>query len=356
MIKAMIFIDGTWLYSNTSKLSELHGDPNYHIDFGKLPNILGSEVALQMAEVDVDVVRTYLFASNAVDYDLRDQELVDRRRDFFDMLREEHHYELEIYPISFKGRRLRKADRDPKDTFEPKEKCVDIALASTMLYMAAIPGAYDVAIAVIGDRDFMPVLQTLRKLGKRVAIASIKSSCAPEFADPLDQSRVKDFDTIWLESLLTELELKYERRQTRCESPIHRGNPFVWTTYRPRKGRKFFCDDCRAEFQRQRQEAQREFVAPEGEQEPIPVNGDYNSEDAQVAPYVRITGMIKKIIPAKSYGFIEADNRQDYFFHLTDLVNVEFDDLAEGDEVDFEIKRQPDENKAGAAQNVHLRV
>lgn len=354
MIKAMVFIDGTWLYSNTLKLSELHGDPNYHIDFGKLPNILGSEVALQFGELDVDVVRTYLFASNATDYDLRDQDLVDRRRDFFDMLKEEHHYELEIYPISFKGRRLRKADRDPKDTFEPKEKCVDIALASTMLYMAAIPTAYDVAIAVIGDRDFMPVLQTVRRLGKRVAIASIKTSCAPEFSDPLDPFRVKDFDIIWLESLLDELELKYERRQTRCESPIHRGNPFVWTTYRPRKGRKFFCDECRAEFQRQRQEVQREFVALNATKTSMPAVGDEN-DSGELAADTQLTGMIKKIIPAKSYGFIEASNRLDYFFHLSDLVNVEFDELAEGDEVDFEVKRQPDENKAGAAQNVHLR-
>ena len=44
-------------------------------------------------------------------------------------------------------RRLRRTDRDPNDTFEPKEKCVDIALATSMLFNAAMANAYDVAIA-----------------------------------------------------------------------------------------------------------------------------------------------------------------------------------------------------------------
>src|SRR5437899_11811370 len=105
------------------------------------------------------------------------------------------------------GRRLRRQDRDPNDSFEPKEKCVDISLATSMLYFAAIPYAYDIAIGVVGDQDFKPVLQHVRRLGKRVAIASIKGCCAPEFADPADEARVKDFDIIWMDNFLDELEL-----------------------------------------------------------------------------------------------------------------------------------------------------
>jgi uncharacterized LabA/DUF88 family protein len=180
MIKIMIFIDGTWLYSNTYKLSEAYGDPNFHVDFGKLPRVLKQEVSEQVGEVEVDVVRTYLFGSCPANYDLRDEEMVVRRKDFFEILREEYHYEVEIFPIDFKNRRLRKADRRTDDSFEPREKCVDIALASSMLYYAAIPNAYDIAIAVIGDSDFTPMLQSVRRLGKRVAICRCARRVAPE--------------------------------------------------------------------------------------------------------------------------------------------------------------------------------
>ncbi len=82
-------------------------------------------------------------------------------------------------------------------TFEPKEKCVDIALATSMLFSAAMPNAYDVAVAVLGDQDFKPVLQSVRRLGKRVAIASIQGTCAEDLQDPRDEARVRDFKLIW---------------------------------------------------------------------------------------------------------------------------------------------------------------
>lgn len=54
------------------------------------------------------------------------------------MLKEEYRSEPEVYPINFRGRRLRKVNRDTSDNFEPKEKCVDSSLATAMLYYPAI--------------------------------------------------------------------------------------------------------------------------------------------------------------------------------------------------------------------------
>jgi len=350
MAKIMLFIDGTWLYSNAPRLSEAYGQQDFRVDFGKLPRVLAEEVGRQIGGTEVDVVRTYFFASYASNYDLRDDDAVQRRRDFFDMLKEEYHYEVEAYPINFIGRRLRKADRDPADAFEPKEKCVDICLAAYMLFYAAVPHAYDIAIAVIGDQDFKPVLQHVRRLGKRVAIASIRGSCAPDYADPRDEARVKDFDIIWLNDLLHKLELKYERHILLCESPIHRGNREVWTTFHPRKGQRFFCDACRSEFLTQKQDAQREFVSSQLEAE-----GDAVSTEGRQLD-VPLTGVVKKKIADRGFGFIEAGDGQ-YFFHLTDLQNgLSFTEVQEGLQVDFEEKRQPSIDKAGAAQKVRRHV
>jgi len=347
MIKIMLFIDGTWLYSNTPKLAELYGKGDFQVDFGWLPKVLAEEVNKQLGGVEVDVVRTYLFGSYASNYDLRDDDAVQRRLDFFSMLKEEYHYELEIFPVNFKGRRLRRVDRDPQDPFEPKEKSVDIALATAMLYYAAIPYVYDVAIAVIGDQDFKPVLQHVRRLGKRVAIASIQGSCAPDFADPRDEARVKDFDIIWLDHLLHRLELKYERHQLECQSPTHLGDKRVWTTFHPRKGQKFFCDVCRAEFASQKQDAQQEFVSSHLEVG-TPADGNGSGKLGQV-----LSGIVKKKVTERGFGFIHAGDGRDYFFHFTDLeTGLDFNEVEEGLEVEFIVKREPGYDKAGAAHNV----
>ena len=348
MPKAMVFIDGTWLYSNTPRLSEAYGHPDFRVDFGKLPQVLAEEIGKQMGGAEVDLVRTYLFGSYASNYDLRDDDAVQRRRDFYEMLKEEYHYEVETYPINFMGRRLRRADRDPSDPFEPQEKCVDISLATAVLYFAAIPGAYDIAIGVLGDRDFKPALKQVRRLGKRVAVASIKGSCAPDYADPRDQARVKDFDIVWLDDLLHRLELKYERHQLQCESPFHKGKREVWTTFHPRKGQRFFCDACRQEAARQKQDAQRDFMGTPVEvvDEPITQENPHSG--------VLLTGIITRKITDRGYGFIEVPDGTNFFFHLTDLQReLDFYEVQEGLNVDFEVKRQPGaDGKAGAAQNV----
>ena len=143
----MLFIDGTWLYSNTSRLVEASGQPGFVLDFGKLPRVLAGEVGERLGHDEYTVVRTHLFGSYAANVDERDLEPVERRLNFFTMLRQQHHYEIEAFPIDFRGKRLRRIDREPGDLFEPKEKCVDIALATSMLFNAAMTNAYDVAIA-----------------------------------------------------------------------------------------------------------------------------------------------------------------------------------------------------------------
>jgi uncharacterized LabA/DUF88 family protein/cold shock CspA family protein len=355
--KAMLFIDGTWLYSNTPKLAESYGRADYHVDFGKLPRVLAGVVSQHLGGSEVDVVRTYLYGSYASNYDPADEDSVQRRLDFFTLLKEEYHYEVEIYPINFRGRRLRRIDRDPRDAFEPKEKCVDISLATGMLFYAAIPNAYDIAIGVLGDQDFKPVLQHVRRLGKRVALASIKGSCSPELSDSRDDARVKDFDIIWLDDLLAQLELKYEPHQLRCESPSHVGDRNVWTTFHPRKGQKFYCDTCRADFSRQKMEAQDQYVS-RGVDAALPapapgVNSAWSETPPAAAARQSLNGEIKKKVADRGFGFIQATDGRDYFFHLTDLENgLDFDEIQEGLPVVFEVRREPSYDKAGAAQRV----
>ncbi len=351
MPKLMLFVDGTWLYRNTPRLGEVYGTRDFHIHYGLLPRALGDEVARQLGIPEIDLVRTYLFGSYPANYDLRDEEAVQRQLDFYGTLKEEYHYEVETFAIDFRGRRLRREDRAPGDRFEPKEKCVDIALAAALLYYAAIPYAYDVALVVAGDRDYRPVLQAVRRLGKRVAIASIQGCCTPEFSDPEDRLRVKDFDLIWLNDLINRIELKFERHQRECVSPLHIGDRKVWTTYHPRKREQFFCEDCRKRFAAEKAAAQEAYVA----QAP----GGNGTQDEAAAPALAAletgcSGRIKKLVRERGFGFVQRDNGHEYFFHLTDLqVGLSWEGIEEGRTVLFDIRRESAGGKAGAA--AHLR-
>lgn len=52
-------------------------------------------------------------------------------------------------------------------------------------------------------------------------------------------------------------------------------------------------------------------------------------------------GVIKKIMD-KGFGFISSTELQkDVFFHMKSLMNVEFDDLQEGDAVSFDVEKSP---------------
>ena len=113
MIKFMLFIDGTWLYSNTPRLVEAANDPTFMIDFGKLPRVLAEEVARRLGHSEYTVVRTHLFGSYADNVDPRDAEPVQRRLNYFSMLRQQHHYEIEAFPINFRGKRLRITPFEP---------------------------------------------------------------------------------------------------------------------------------------------------------------------------------------------------------------------------------------------------
>ena len=53
-------------------------------------------------------------------------------------------------------------------------------------------------------------------------------------------------------------------------------------------------------------------------------------------------GTIKKLITDKNFGFIAVDGEEkDLFFHANELVDVDFNQLNEGDAVTFEVTQSP---------------
>ena len=59
-------------------------------------------------------------------------------------------------------------------------------------------------------------------------------------------------------------------------------------------------------------------------------------------------GTIKKLTD-KNFGFIKVEGENDLFFHANNLSGVSFDELSEGDAVEFDVENTP---KGNAAVNV----
>lgn len=65
------------------------------------------------------------------------------------------------------------------------------------------------------------------------------------------------------------------------------------------------------------------------------------------------TGIIKKVIADRGFGFITADDAKDYFFHRGALESsIDFDRLVGGERVEFEIEQSPKGPRASRVRAV----
>ena len=57
------------------------------------------------------------------------------------------------------------------------------------------------------------------------------------------------------------------------------------------------------------------------------------------APRLSMQGTIKRIVRDRGFGFIRSSEGQEVFFHRSSLQQLNFDDLKEGEAVDFDMER-----------------
>lgn len=64
------------------------------------------------------------------------------------------------------------------------------------------------------------------------------------------------------------------------------------------------------------------------------------------------TGTIKKVVADRGFGFIVAEDAKEYFFHRNSLDSMlDFDRLAGGERVTFEIEQSPKGPRAGQVRS-----
>jgi cold shock CspA family protein len=292
MLKAMLFVDADWLCASTLELGRVQGKPDLQIDHRRLGAVLADEIGRRHHLGPIDVVRSHYFASRTSDRAALDPSLVQRRRAFLAGIQGEPHLELELVDLA-SGER---ASRAAGETTDPGA-ALHVALTVAAMRHALSPGVLDLAVFLLGDRCFAPLLQELRRLGRRVALVSVDGSCAADLAHPANPLRTCDFDVLWLHEVIGRLERWRGRRPLRPE------------------------DDSASAL-----------------------------EDSAGSS---LRGRIKNVIWDRGYGFIAADDGRDYFFHVNALEpGLAFEELQPNLTVSFEVKSGPMRGRAGAARVV----
>jgi uncharacterized LabA/DUF88 family protein len=146
--KAICFIDNANIY---------HGqrDAGWRIDWQKFTRFL---------EMEGEIWQTYFFASEA------DPPLPGETA-FYQFLKESLRWEVSLYTL---GKKTLSCEKCNHIHTLPAEKGVDVGLAIKMLILG-VNQAYDTAILVAGDRDYLETIQFVKGLGLRVEVVAWKN-------------------------------------------------------------------------------------------------------------------------------------------------------------------------------------
>jgi CspA family cold shock protein len=64
-----------------------------------------------------------------------------------------------------------------------------------------------------------------------------------------------------------------------------------------------------------------------------------------------LNGTIKRLVSDKGFGFVQAEDGTEYFFHQSACANVRFDELREGQALTFQQGQGP---KGPRAENIRI--
>ena len=218
--KAIVFIDGSWLYRCRGALFDKLGEENFEIDYAKLPRLLCEDVANTLDE-DISLVRTLYFGTIPSS---RSGFNTSKQYSFYDFLERSCGYDVHIHEVDVGNEEIRSS-------------CawVDVSIATNLVYYAALPSVMDIAIIVGDSADLAPALRRVRSLGKRVQLVGMTSGGSYK------NHRISDFKTIYLDDHAAEIKLVRERIKRTCKK-CSQEEETTWA------GTEFFCSNCRGRF------------------------------------------------------------------------------------------------------------
>ena len=222
--KAIVFIDGAWLYKCRTALFSKLGEENFEIDYAKLPRLLCEDVANVLDE-DVSLVRTLYFGTIP---SARSGFNTVKQSSFYEFLERNCNYDTFIHEVDVAGDESRAS----------ASSWIDVALATNLIYYSTVPSVMDIAIIVGENPDLTPAVVRARYLGKRAQLVGVHSTTNATLSDAM---QVKDFATIYLDDHAADMKLVRERVRRICKQ-CGREEETTWA------GTDFFCSQCRGRY------------------------------------------------------------------------------------------------------------
>lgn len=225
--KTMIFVDGVWLYKARQAIFAAgNQDKGFEIDYSRIPDIIAHNIT-QILGHDVDIVRSCYFGMLPTH---KSGFNPSKQKSFFDFLVTQCAYDTEITEVDFR--------REPKHSEDSRN--VQVGLASSMMQLAAMPGAFDIAALVGGSANFIPLLRRVRQMGKRSQLVTIGNDGGMQMCNVslLTDPTIHDFPPIFLEEHVESLKLSRNERVRKCDQ-CSKSEPTTWG------GQEFFCQECR---------------------------------------------------------------------------------------------------------------
>ena len=230
-LKAMVFIDGAWLYRNRASIFRKLGEANgCEIDYAKLPRVFCEDVANFLDE-DISLVRTNYFGTLP---SARSSFSSTKQRSFYDFLERSCGYETEIHEVDVGG------EGGHDDTW------IKMALSASLMFNAAMSSAFDIAVLIGDDTDYAPVLRRARLFGRRIQLVTAHAADGAEPAvgtSLIWKSRVSDFPPLFIDDHAEEVRLVRETVKRVCKQ-CGREEETTWA------GPEFFCSSCRGRHNR----------------------------------------------------------------------------------------------------------
>jgi uncharacterized LabA/DUF88 family protein/cold shock CspA family protein len=199
----------------------------------------------------------------------------------------------------------------PLKTFFGKreEKSVDVYLALEA-YEKAVSGKFDVLVLISSDGDFVPLISKVNGCGVKVMVLCWDF----EFTNDEGQKMV----TRTSQQLLEQVSFPIQMHEL-IDGRLKKNDPLINNLF-----------------------VQEEFTTPSNTVEEDDED-NFNRIDQGEA-------QISEVLSIKNgYGFIKYPNNN-LFFHYTDVLNVDFNELIVGDEVEFSVERKY--NGQDVAKNV----
>jgi uncharacterized LabA/DUF88 family protein len=143
----------------------------------------------RLLDRDGEIWQTYFFASEA-------DPPLPAETSFYQFLKERLRWEVNLYKL---GKKTISCDKCNHTHTLPAEKGVDVGLAIKML-MLGFNQAYDTAILVAGDRDYLEAVQFVKGLGRRVEIIAWRDGLSDALASE------SSAPVLYLNSLVQEIQ------------------------------------------------------------------------------------------------------------------------------------------------------